>query len=69
MLIAELTSGLRRRCRTLFDNWQVANDAAREAWIKAWKSRRMLKQDGAFKTCPFRIARNACLDRVRSPQV
>lgn len=68
VLVSELTPGLRRYCRSFFDNWQDADDAVQDVWIKAWKSMHALQQNGAFKTWLFRMARNVCLDRVRSPQ-
>lgn len=68
VLVSELTPGLRRYCRSFFDNWQDTDDAVQDIWIKAWKSMHTLQQNGAFKTWLFRMARNVCLDRVRSPQ-
>ncbi|WP_404288897.1 RNA polymerase sigma factor [Glutamicibacter arilaitensis] len=68
VLVAELTPGLRRYCRSFFENWQDTDDAVQEVWIKAWKSMHALKQNGAFKTWLYRMARHACLDMVRSPQ-
>lgn len=67
-LIAELTPGLRRYCRSFFTNWHDADDAVQEVWIKAWKNIHTLKQNGAFKTWLFRLARHVCLDQIRSPQ-
>ncbi|WP_349931881.1 RNA polymerase sigma factor (plasmid) [Glutamicibacter mishrai] len=68
MLVADLTPGLRRYCRSFFENWQDTDDAVQEVWIKAWKNLHTLKANGAFKTWIFRMARNVCLDRVRSAQ-
>lgn len=67
-LVTELSPSLRRYCKSFFNSWEDADDAVQEAWIKAWKNIHTLKQNGAFKTWLFRMARNVCLDRVRSPK-
>lgn len=67
-LVVELSPGLRRYCRSFFNNWQDVDDALQDTWVKAWKSLPTLNQNGAFKTWLYRVARNICLDRVRSPK-
>lgn len=68
MLVADLSPGLRRYCRSFFENWQDADDVVQDVWIKAWRSMGTLQQNGAFRTWLFRMTRNICLDRVRSAQ-
>lgn len=43
----------------------VADDAFSEAWLKAYRSIRSLKEPRAFRTWLYRIARNAAMDRLR----
>lgn len=49
----------------IFSSWHDAEDAAQDAWIRAWQSLDSLRERAAFKTWLYRLARNICLDRIR----
>ncbi len=64
-LVSGVTPGLRQYCKTFFSSWHDAEDAAQDAWIRAWQSLDSLRKRAAFKTWLYRLARNICLDRIR----
>lgn len=64
-LVSGVTPGLRQYCKTFFSSWHDAEDAAQDAWIRAWQSLDSLRERAAFKTWLYRLARNICLDRIR----
>ncbi len=49
----------------LTGNHEDANDAAREAFVRAFQALPRFRQDAAFSTWLYRIATNAALDLVR----
>ncbi|TAP28567.1 RNA polymerase sigma factor [Arthrobacter sp. S41] len=64
-LVTGVTPGLRQYCKTFFSSWHDAEDAAQDAWIRAWQSLDSLRERAAFKTWLYRLPRNICLDRIR----
>jgi RNA polymerase sigma-70 factor (ECF subfamily) len=46
-------------------NHEDANDAAQEAFVRAFQALPRFRQDAAFSTWLYRIATNAALDLVR----
>lgn len=54
-----------RLCQVLLSDSAEAEDAAQDAFIKAYESLSSFRGDAAFSTWITRIAHNQCLDRLR----
>lgn len=54
-------------CRRMLGNAHDAEDAAQDAFLKAYRHLPEFQPDAAFATWLYRIAVNTCLDRTRKP--
>jgi len=52
-------------CVSMLGDREEADDAAQEAFLKAYRSLGRFQGDSAFSTWVYRIASNHCLDRLR----
>ncbi len=52
-------------CVSMLGDREEADDAAQEAFVKAYRSLSRFQRDCAFSTWMYRIASNHCLDRLR----
>lgn len=52
-------------CVSMLGDRDEADDAAQEAFIKAYRGLSRFQRDAAFSTWLYRIASNHCLDRLR----
>lgn len=52
-------------CLGFVRNRHDAEELAQETYLRAWRSRGRLREEGSVKAWLCRIARNACLDHVR----
>ena len=62
-LLADRIYGLAFR---MLDNEQDARDAAQDAFVRMWQSRKRWSPKGAVSTWAYRITTNLCLNRLRS---
>ena len=56
---------IRRLATGMLGDADEAEDAAQDAFVKAWRNLRAFRGDAAFGTWVHRIAVNACRDRLR----
>ncbi len=69
---AELFEPLREHIHAVACRWlgeQEAEDIVMETFLRAWKALPGFRGTASLKTWVLRIAHNACLDRLRRPQV
>lgn len=55
-----------RLCWRLLGDYDEANDSAQEAFVRAYRAMGRFRGDAAFSTWLYRIAWNACLNKVSS---
>lgn len=65
-LVREHAPRVRALCASVLKDAAEAEDAAQEAFLKAWRKREEFAGRAAFGTWVHRIAVNACLDRLRA---
>jgi len=53
-------------CRSILGNAQAAEDAAQEAFLKAFRNLKSFRGDAQFSTWMYRIAYRHCLDILKS---
>lgn len=53
-------------CYWFLDDYQEANDAAQETFIKVYRSLKGFRSESAFSTWLYRIAVNTCKNRLKS---
>lgn len=50
----------------ILQNYEEADDASQEAFVKIWQALPNFRGDAKFTTWAYRIVRNGCLNRLRS---
>lgn len=50
----------------ILQNYEEADDASQEAFVKIWQALPNFRGDSKFTTWAYRIVRNGCLNRLRS---
>lgn len=65
-LVREHAPRVRALCSSVLKDAAEAEDAAQEAFLKAWRKRDGFDGRASFGTWVHRIAVNACLDRLRA---
>lgn len=50
----------------ILQNYEEADDASQEAFVKIWQALPTFRGDSKFTTWAYRIVRNGCLNRLRS---
>ncbi len=50
----------------ILQNYEEADDASQEAFVKIWQALPGFRGDAKFTTWAYRIVRNSCLNRLRS---
>jgi hypothetical protein len=50
----------------ILQNYEEADDASQEAFVKIWQALAGFRGDSKFTTWAYRIVRNSCLNRLRS---
>ena len=65
-LMTEYGDSIIRVCFLFLKDRHLAQDAAQETFIKAWRALDSLKQDGAEKAWLMKIAANTCKNVLRS---
>ena len=63
--VAETQKPLIRFCQQYLNCWAEAEDAAQEAFLRAWRKRDTFKGNSSLLTWQMAIARRVCLDRLR----
>jgi RNA polymerase sigma-70 factor (ECF subfamily) len=65
-LVSRLSDQVYGLAFRLLGNEQDARDAAQDAFVNIWQSRRRWSPKGAVSTWAYRITTNICLNRLRS---
>lgn len=65
-LMSEYGDCVLRTCFLFLKDRQLAQDAAQETFVKAWKALDSLRGDGTEKACLMKIAVNTCKNVLRS---
>jgi RNA polymerase sigma-70 factor (ECF subfamily) len=65
-LVREHAPRVRALCLSVLKDAAEAEDAAQDAFLKAWRGRESFGGQSSFGTWVHRIAVNACLDRLRA---
>ena len=52
-------------CYRMLGNFEEAEDAVQETFLRAWRAREDLEQDRWFRAWLYRIATNTCLDAIK----
>jgi RNA polymerase sigma-70 factor, ECF subfamily len=66
-LVRRHQAGVRAFVHGLVGDRALAEDVAQEAFLRAWRSLKTLRDDAAFATWLYTIARRAALDELRRP--
>jgi RNA polymerase sigma-70 factor (TIGR02960 family) len=53
-------------CYRMVGNFEEAEDLVQETLLRAWRRRETLQRDEWFRAWLYKIATNACLDKIRS---
>lgn len=65
-LVERYEQRLRGYCYQMLSDYSLAEDAAQESFLKAYRSIRRFRSDSLFSTWLFKIAANHCRDLLRS---
>ena len=66
-LMAEYGDGILRQCLLMLGDLSLAEDAAQETFVRAWKSYGGFRAEASEKTWLTAISANVCRNLLRSP--
>lgn len=67
LLMARYGTDVKRLCLMILKDLYLAEDAARETFVKAWRGLEDFRGESSEKTWLMRIAVNVCRDMLRTP--